>query len=170
MPDPVILRFAVLLYLVVLPVGQLVALPVNGTLATGSDVFLGLVLLAGVIELGRMGGPYFATGVERLPLLPVHRAFHMAALFMMAFSAWVALSAILGFHPSYAATKGLAFAALALGALAILWCGAGWGRAADAWLLGTALCLGLTGVAFCWAPRRFKPTCSMRVGRFVAFG
>jgi hypothetical protein len=55
----VILRSAVLIYLVVLPVGHLVAVPVNGTLANGSDVFLALVLLVGVIELGRMSGPYF---------------------------------------------------------------------------------------------------------------
>ena len=68
--DPVILRFAVLTYLVVLPVGQLFAIPFNGTTATGSDVFLALVLLAGLIEVGRMSGPYFAGRVESLPLLP----------------------------------------------------------------------------------------------------
>ena len=45
--DPVILRFAVLAYLVVLPVGHLVAIPVNGTMATGRDVFSACVLPAG---------------------------------------------------------------------------------------------------------------------------
>ena len=68
--EPVILRFAVLTYLVVLPVGHLVAMPVNGAMAVGSDVFLALVLLAGIIELGRMSGPYLAGRVEKLPLLP----------------------------------------------------------------------------------------------------
>ena len=94
--DPVILRFAVLTYLVVLPVGHLLTLPVNGTTAVGSDVFLGLILLAGLIELGRMSGPYFTREVERLPLLPGHSAFHMAALFFMSFSVWVALASIWG--------------------------------------------------------------------------
>ena len=150
-PDPVILQFAVLTYLVLLPVGHLLAVPVNGTTATGSDVFLGLVLLAGVIELGRASGPYFAGRFE-LPVLPGQRAFHMAALFMMAFSAWVATGAIWGFYPTYAATKGFAFAALGMGALAILWCGAGWGRVADAWLWGTALCLALTWVGVLVGP------------------
>ena len=142
--DPVILRFAVLMYLVVLPVGHLLVIPVNGTTAVGSDVFLGLVLLAGIIELGRMSGPYLAGRVEKLPLLPGRSAFHMAALFFMSFSIWVALGSSWGSYPSYAVTKGVTFAALGMGALAILWCGAGWGRAADAWLLGTAICLVVT--------------------------
>ena len=150
--DPVILRFAVLTYLVVLPVGHLLAIPVNGTTAVGSDVFLGLILLAGLIELGRMSGPYFTRGAERLPLLPGRSAFHMAALFFMSFSVWVALGSTWGSHPSYAISKGFAFAALGLGALAILWCGAGWGRAADAWLLGTAICLVVTWIGVLLGP------------------
>ena len=150
--EPVILRFAVLTYLVVLPVGHLVAMPVNGAMAVGSDVFLALVLLAGIIELGRMSGPYLAGRVEKLPLLPGRSAFHMAALFFMSFSVWVALGSTWGSHPSYAITKGLAFAALGMGALAILWCGAGWGRAADAWLWGTVLCLVVTWVGVLLGP------------------
>ena len=150
--DPVILRFAVLTYFVVLPVGHLVAIPLNGTMAVGSDVSLGLVLLAGIIELGRMSGPYLAGGVEKLPLLPGRSAFHMAALFLMSFSLWVALGSTWGSYPSYAMTKGLAFAALGMGALAILWCGTGWGRAADAWLLGTAICLVVTWVGILLGP------------------
>ena len=106
--DPVILRFAVLTYLVVLPVGHLVVIPLNGTMATGSDVFLALVLLAGLIELGRMSGPYLAGRVEKLPLLPGRSAFHMAALFLMSFSVWVVLGATWGSYPSYAMTKGVA--------------------------------------------------------------
>ncbi len=142
--DPVILRFAVLTYLVVLPVGHLVAVPVRGTTAVGSDVFLVLVLLAGIIELGRVSGPYLTGKVEKVPLLSGHGAFHMAAFFMMAFSAWVAFGGMWGPDPTYATLKGSAFAALSMGALAIVWCGAGWGRAADAWLLGTAVCLVVT--------------------------
>jgi hypothetical protein len=34
--------------------------------------------------------------------------------------------------------------ALVLGAVAIVWCGAGWNKVADAWLLGTSLCLIVT--------------------------
>ncbi len=142
--DPVILRFAVLTYLVVLPLGHLVVVPVNDTTAVGSDVFLALVLLAGIIELGRVSGPYFSGKVERVPLLSGHGAFHMAAFLMMAFSAWVAFGGMWGPDPTYAALKGSAFAALTMGALAIVWCGAGWERAADAWLLGTAICLVVT--------------------------
>ena len=142
--DPVILRFAVLTYLVVLPVGQLVEVPVNGTMAAGSDFFLALVLLAGIIELGRVSRPYITGKVERVPLLSGHGAFHMSTFFMMAFALWVALGASWSLYPNYALTKGLAFAALGMGALAIVWCGASWEKAADAWLLGTAICLVLT--------------------------
>jgi len=142
--DPVILRFAVLTYLVVLPVVHFLAIPVNGTMAAGSDVFLALVLLAGLIEICRMSVPFFAGRVEKLELLPGRSTFHLAVLFLMAFSGWVALGALWSFYPTYAATKGLAFAALTMGALAIVWCGAGWGRAADAWLLGTTICVVVT--------------------------
>ena len=149
--DPVILRFAVLTYLVVLPVGHLFAIHVSGTTARASDVFLALVLLAGIIDLGRMSGRYLAGG-ERFPLLPGHSAFHVAALFITAFSAWVALSAAWSPHPTYAVAKGLAFGALGMGALAIVWCGAGWARAADAWLLGTLICLVVTWIGILVGP------------------
>ena len=142
--DPVILRFAVLAYLVVLPVGHLLAIPVNGTIARGSDVFLALVLLAGIVELGRVSRPYITGKVESVPLLSGHGAFHMAVFLMIAFSLWVALGASWGPDPTYAVTKALAFAALSLGALAMVWCGVAWGKAADAWLLGTAICLLVT--------------------------
>ena len=149
--DPVILRFAVLTYLVVLPVGHLFAIPVNGTMATGSDVFLALILLAGIVDFGRWGGRYL-TGGERLPLLPGARAFNTAARFIMAFSAWVALTSAWSSNPAYAVTKGLAFAALGMGALAIVWCGAEWGRAADAWLLGTLVSLVVTWIGVLLGP------------------
>ena len=154
--DPVILRFAVLTYLVVLPVGHLVAIPVNGMRAAGSDVFLALVLLAGIIELGRVSGPYLTRKVEKVPLLSGHGAFHTAAFFMMTFSAWVAFGAMWGRDPTYAITKGLAFAALSMGALAIVWCGAGWGRAADAWLLGTTICRVVTWFAVLLGPEALQ--------------
>jgi hypothetical protein len=61
--DPVILRFAVLTYLVVLPVGHLFPMPpIDGTTAVGSDIMLALVLLAGLIDPGRMSVPYFSGG------------------------------------------------------------------------------------------------------------
>ena len=55
---------------------------------------------------------------------------------MWIFSTWVGLGALWSFYPAYATTKGLAFAALSLGALAILWCGAEWGRAGRCLALG----------------------------------
>ena len=70
----------------------------------------------------------------------------------MSFSVWVALGSIWASQPSYAISKGFAFAALSMGALAILWCGAGWGRAADAWLLGTAICLVVTWIGVLLGP------------------
>ena len=144
--DPLILRYAVFVYLVVLPIGHLFVLPVNGAMATLSDVFLAIVILAGIVELSRVIPHHLAHRKEDIPLLPAHRAFHFAALFFMAFSVWVALGGAWGLHTSYAITKGVAYAALGLGALAILWCGAEWGKAADAWLLGTAICLVVTWV------------------------
>jgi hypothetical protein len=78
--DPVILRFAVPTYLVVLPVGHLVTISVNGMMAAGSDVFLALVLLAGIIELGRVSGPYLTRKVKKVPLLSGHGAFHNGSI------------------------------------------------------------------------------------------
>ena len=124
--------------------GHFLAIPINGTMAVGSDVFLAFVLLAGIFELVRISGPYFSGRLVRVPVLPVHSAFHLATFLLVSFSAWVALSSLWGFHPSYAMTKGLAFAALSFSALAILRSGADWGRAADAWLCGTLLCLVVT--------------------------
>ena len=145
-PDPLILRYAVFGYLVVLPIGHLFVLPVNDAMATVSDVFLAIVILAGIAELSRMIPHYLSRRREGVPLLPVHRAFHVAALFFMAFSAWGALGGAWGVNTGYALTKAVAYAALGLGALAIIWCGAEWDKAADAWLLGTAICLVITWV------------------------
>ena len=144
--DPNILRYAALAYVVVLPIGQLLRFPVNGTVVTASDWFLGVVILAGVVELSRMSGHYLRNHGGDLPLLPGMGTFHFAAPLFMAFSAWVALGVVWGAYPDYAAAKGLTFAALALGALAILHGGADWGRVADAWILGTVLCLCVTWV------------------------
>ncbi len=49
-PDPWLVRYAVYAYLIVMPVGHLVVVPVNGAMATLTDVFLGLVVLAGSIN------------------------------------------------------------------------------------------------------------------------
>ena len=148
--DPNILRYAVLAYVVVLPIGQLLRFPVNGTVngavVTASDWFLGVVILAGVVELSRMSGHYLRNRGGDLPPLPGMSTFHFAALLFMAFSAWVALGVLWGAYPDYAVAKGLTFAALALGALAMFWCGAEWGKVADAWILGTVLCLCVTWV------------------------
>ena len=154
--DPRILRYAVLAYVVVLPVGQFLVIPVNGTLATVSDWFLGVVILAGVVELARMSGHYLRNRGNDLPLLPGQSAFHVAALLFMAFSAWVALGVLWSLYASYAVTKGLTFAALALGALAILWCGAEWGRVADAWIVGTVVCLLVTWVGALVGPEALE--------------
>ena len=167
--DPVVLRFAVLTYLVVLPVGHLVAIPVSGTMAAGSDFFLALVLLAGVVEIGRVSRPYFTGKVEKVPLLSGHGAFHMAAFLMIAFSAWVALGALWGLDPNYAIAKGLAFAALSMGALAIVWCGVGWEKAADAWLLGTAVCLIVTWFGVLVGPEVLQERVSYGGGSIRAF-
>ena len=78
--DPLILRYAVFGYLVVLPMGHLFVMLVNGAMATLSDVFLAIVILAGIAELGRMIPHYLSRRREGVPLLPVHRAFHVAAL------------------------------------------------------------------------------------------
>ncbi len=130
--DPVVLRYTVMTYLVVLPVGHLYSVSVFGAMATLSDFFLGIILLAGFAELDRMIPHYRARRKEQTPLLPAHRAFHAAAFLFMAFSGWVALGGLWGFHPGYAVTKGVAYMALGLGALAIVWCGAEWNKAADA--------------------------------------
>ncbi len=97
-PDPLILRYAVFGYLVVLPIGHLFVMPVNGAMATLSDVFLAIVILAGIADLGRMIPHFLSRRREGVPLLPVHRAFHVAALFFMAFSAWGALGGAWGVH------------------------------------------------------------------------
>ena len=140
-PDPWLVRYAVYAHLIVMPVGHLVVVPVNGAMATLTDVFLGLVVLAGSIELTRVFPQYVARRRRGGPQLPAHRAFHLAALFLLAFSVWMMVGGWWGFHDGYAITKGVGYAALALGTLAILWCGAEWGKVADAWLLGTAVCL-----------------------------
>ncbi len=142
--DPVVLRYAVLTYLVVLPIGHFFAVPVFGATATLSDFFLGIILLAGFAELDRMIPHYAAQRKAEVPLLPAHRTFHMVALLFVAFSGWVALGGVWGFHTGYAVAKGVAYMALGLGALAIVWCGAEWNKVADAWLLGTAICLVVT--------------------------
>ncbi len=147
--DPWMLRYAVYAYLVMLPIGHLLVVPINGANATLSDVFLAIVILLGAVAFARAVPHYRARGGPTAPHLPAHKAFHVAAVLFLAFGIWVALGGTWGFHSEYALTKGAAYAALGLGTLAILWCGAEWGKAADAWLLGTAVCLvGAWALAF----------------------
>ena len=142
--DPLVLRYTVLAYLVLMPVGHFFVLPVFGAMATLSDVFLGIVLLAWFAELKRMIPHYLAQRKDEVPLLPAYRAFHAVALLFIGFSGWVVVGGLWSFHGGYAVAKGVAYLALALGAFAIVWCGAEWHKAADAWLLGTALCVVVT--------------------------
>jgi hypothetical protein len=142
-------------YLLLLPVGHLVVVPVAGAMATGADLMLGVLVAAWLVRsaVGRRGAPG--------ALGPPGRRYRMGILLLMAFGGWVALSALWSAYPAYAAAKGGATLALALGALALATCGLGWRRAADAWLVGTGLALvatvalwvvGLTGVV--WAQER----------------
>ena len=62
--DPVVLRYAVWAYLVALPVGHLYTVSVFGTVATLSDGFLAIVILAGFAEIDRMIPRYLARRKE----------------------------------------------------------------------------------------------------------
>jgi uncharacterized membrane protein YiaA len=92
--DPVVLRSSVLAHLVLLPIGHFFSVSVYGAIATLSDFFLGVVLLAGFAELGRMIPHYTAQRKEKVPLLSAYRTFHAVALLLIALSGWVALGGI----------------------------------------------------------------------------
>lgn len=138
--DPKNLRIAVFAYLVILPLGHLVTFWVWGVRATLADPALLVVLAVALFELGRLGP---AALRHPSPLAPPRMTvvFHAVALLLVGFGVWAATSAVWGANPAYAQAKGAAYLALALGAVAILWCGADWRQAADAWLLGTLLSL-----------------------------
>jgi len=138
------------LYLLLFPAGHLVFTPVAGALATAADVALGLLVLTWAVELlarpGRRSDVARALRGEARPGLPSRR-YLLGVLVLTALGAWVAASALWGEQPRYALAKGVAFAALGLGALTLATSGIGWRRAVDAWLGGAALALLLTLLA-----------------------
>ena len=138
--DPKYLRVAVFVYLAVLPLGHLVTFWVWGARATLADPVLLMVLAVALFELGRLG-PAVLRHPSPLPPPRMTVVFHAVALLLVGFGVWAAASAVWGVNPEYAQAKGAAYLALALGAVAILWCGADWRKAVDAWLLGTLLSL-----------------------------
>ena len=133
---------AVQAYLVLLPAGHVLLLPVGGVMSTGADIALLFLLLATVFELvsvpeeadrlrvGLSGGGSLGAAAG---------GFLRGVALLVLFGVWVALSALWSFHPEYALTKAAGYTALALGAAAIAVSGVDWRRAADAWLIGTAL-------------------------------
>jgi O-Antigen ligase len=150
-PDtgPVMLQYAVLGYLALLPVGHLVVIPVRGVWMTGADGLLGVLLLAGAISL--FGSRRSIPGGDT-PVDPGGLASVLPAVLLLLFAAWVAASGLWGFHRGYALLKGLGFAGLSLGVFAIGGCGLNWRRAVDAWLVGLILALAVT-----WIPSALGP-------------
>ena len=140
MSDPKNLRIAVFVYLAILPLGHLVTFWVWGARATLADPALLLVLAVALFELVRLG-PAALRHPSPLPPPRMTVVFHAVALLLVGFGVWAAATSIWSATPEYAQAKGAAYLALALGAVAILWCGADWRKAADAWLLGTLLSL-----------------------------
>ena len=138
--DPKYLRVAVFVYLAVLPLGHLVTFWVWGARATLADPALLMLLAVALFELGRLG-PAALKHPSPLPPPRMTVVFHAVALLLVGFGVWAAVTAVWGANPEYAQAKGAAYLALALGAVAILWCGADWRKAADAWLVGTLLSL-----------------------------
>lgn len=145
--EPVLLQYAVLAYLALLPVGHLAYLPLAGVYTTLTDGLLGIVLLIGLAELlrGRLG-PDASLPDPGRPVTAVQ------GVLLLLFAAWVAASALWGYHTSYALLKGLGFAALALGVVAIGESRLNWRTAVDAWLAGTALTILVT-----WIPALLGP-------------
>ncbi|GMR13239.1 MAG: hypothetical protein BMS9Abin29_1444 [Gemmatimonadota bacterium] len=138
--DPKNLRIAVFVYLAILPLGHLVTFWVWGARATLADPALLIVLAVALFELVRLG-PGALRHPSPLPPPRMTVVFHAAALLLVGFGVWAASTALWGVNPEYAQAKGAGYLALALGAVAILWCGADWRNAVDAWLLGTLLSL-----------------------------
>lgn len=147
LPAPSPTAVAARLYLVLMPVGHLVYLPVAGAMGTGADVALLLFLISWGMDL--LFHPVLAQELarvirgERVAWLPGRRVL-LGFVLMAAFGAWVALSGQWGFHPRYAQAKGVGVGALAVGGLALATSRVGWRRAADAWLVGTGLALLVT--------------------------
>ena len=135
------------LYLLLLPSGHLLVLPVGGAMGTATDVALMLLLMAAASELALRpplrGGAVRALRGESVEGLPDAR-FLQGVLVLVVLGLWMALSSVWGFHARYALTKGVGLVALAVGAGAIATSGIGRRRAIDAWLAGAALALVLT--------------------------
>ena len=133
--DP--LAGAARLYLMLMPVGHLVVVPLGGTMATAADLALGGLLAAGVVSEGaaRLGGvPRDSTGPRPRT---VARGFALLAVF----GVWAALSGAWGFHPRYALFKGMGYVALTGGAWLLARSGVGWRRLVEAWAIGCAAAL-----------------------------
>ncbi len=145
-PDGFLAR-AVELLLLVLPSAHLLYVPVAGAMATGADVALGLVGLAWGAEALRPGGSgralLRAFRGEQVPGLPGRRVL-LGLTVLAVFGVWVGASGLWGFHPAYAAAKGLGTVALAVAAAALATSGLPWRRAADAWLGGVGVALATT--------------------------
>ena len=147
--EPVLLQYAVMGYLAMLPLGHLVVLPVAGVWMTAADGLLGLLILAGAVEVLRARSD--DSSVEG-PADPGELASVLPGVYLLLFAAWVAASGFWGFHREYAFLKGLGFAGLSLGVFAISGCRMNWRRAVDAWLVGTILAMVVT-----WVPAVLGP-------------
>lgn len=132
-----LLGAAVSLYLILLPLGHVLVIPVAGAWGTATDVLLaGLLVVGGIVAL--RGGIGLGKGMQALD------PFHMAMALFLLFAGWILLSSLWSATPDYALAKGGATAALVLGAVCIRRSGLGWGRALDAWLLGAMLAVGVS--------------------------
>lgn len=132
-----------LVYLLILPLGQLLLLPLAGAAATLSDLVLGALVLAGVFAvLGTLGGVGDGRSVVDAP-----PGLRTAFLVLLLFGVWVGLSGLWGFHPGYAGVKGLGVVLLVVGAYLMATAGVGAGCLADAWLLGAGASLAVTFAA-----------------------
>jgi len=145
--DPVLLQYAVLAYLALLPLGHILYMPLAGVYTTVTDIILGIVLLAGVAEFlrGRMGTYPDLPDPGRLVTM-------VQGVLLLLFAGWVAASSIWGYHTEYALLKGLGFVALTLGVVAIGESRLNWRMAIDAWLVGTAITIVVT-----WIPAMLGP-------------
>lgn len=134
-----VLRYAAYAYLALLPVGHLWETQIRRAWANLADALLLVVLAAAAFELLRIGSRNLGAGV--VELRRGVRVFHLAAVLLLFFALYVALGSAWAADANHAQAKGGAYFALALGAVAILWSGAEFGKAADAWLVGVGMAL-----------------------------